>query len=94
MISMGRDAHGMLFTSRYRLRYHTAEPAPDQWIAVGTVMPRCGCRLLRVGRGRSEAAAIADLEQRALAASCPHDRDVQIDLLDLYDDMYADVMNV
>jgi len=57
--------------------YYTAEPSPDRWIAVGTVMflpeqPRSGSpRWMLVGEGSTERQAIADLRTRMIQYEPP-----------------------
>jgi hypothetical protein len=94
MMPGANDTRDLIVTTRYTIRYETSEPAPNQWIAVGTVILPCGCRMLRVGRGHSRVNAIVDLKQRADDTACPHTYDLPLDPLDIYDDIYADVTNV
>ncbi|MGA7671398.1 MAG: hypothetical protein WBW04_13315 [Nitrolancea sp.] len=63
-------SRGILSDGALVAHYYTAEPSPDRWIAVGTVMfwPETqrltSPRWMLVGAGRAEPEAVADLRVR------------------------------
>ncbi len=63
-------SRGILSDGALVAHYYTAEPSPDRWIAVGTIMfwpqpQRSGSpRWMLVGSGRSQREAVADLRVR------------------------------
>jgi hypothetical protein len=75
-VSAGPIEHwGVFFERGFVTEYYTRQPDPGRWVAVGVVTPPDDVsdphRLMLVGAGRSEDAALSDLQTRITGVVSP-----------------------